>query len=424
MPGRRDGRLPAWLVGSSVIAVAMGVMNIGTYGFTILAARVLGPVDYGALAAVMGLLLVINVLSLGLQATGARRVAADPQHRVRIESGILSASYRSALVLGLSCLACSPVAAHLLKLDSVLTLVLLAVTVVPLTVMGGQAGILQGERRWLPLAIIYLATGVGRLVFGAVALWVQPDALGAMAGVAAGAFLPTIAGWYALRHPNRAEHLPVDGGEPIEPPGSLFKEIGHNSHALLAFFALSNADVVLARSVLDEHQAGLYAAGLIMTKAVLFLPQFVVVVAFPSMSRTGASRGALTKGLGLVLGIGALTTAGVLVLSSLAVVFVGGEAYAEIEQQLWAFAMLGTLLALLQITVYDILARQSQRSVLLIWAALAGVLVLVPAVGSLRDLLTVVVCVDAALLAVLLLTSLRTPATSVGSGVPAASRAD
>ena len=56
----------------------MAVMNVTTYGFTILAARLLGPAEYGALAAVMGLLLVVNVLSLGLQATGARRVSAAP----------------------------------------------------------------------------------------------------------------------------------------------------------------------------------------------------------------------------------------------------------------------------------------------------------------------------------------------------------
>ncbi len=67
-------RLPSWLVGSGVIALAMGVMNVTTYGFTIVAARVLGPREYGALGALMGLLLIVNVASLGLQATGARRV--------------------------------------------------------------------------------------------------------------------------------------------------------------------------------------------------------------------------------------------------------------------------------------------------------------------------------------------------------------
>ena len=73
--------------------------------------------------------------------------------------------------------------------------------------------------------------------------------------------------------------------------GGVLREVVHNSHALLAFFALSNADVIIARSTLDEHQAGLYAGGLILTKAVLFLPQFVVVIAFPSMSKQDAAGG-------------------------------------------------------------------------------------------------------------------------------------
>ena len=75
----------------AAIAVAMAVMNVATYGFTILAARLLGPAEYGALAAVMGLLLVVNVLSLGLQATAARRVSAAPEHVGQIERDVLSA---------------------------------------------------------------------------------------------------------------------------------------------------------------------------------------------------------------------------------------------------------------------------------------------------------------------------------------------
>ena len=73
-------------------------------------------------------------------------------------------------------------------------------------------------------------------------------------------------------------------------PVTLLAETVRNSHALLAFFALSNADVVIARSVLPDEASGLYAGGLILTKAVLFLPQFVVIVAFPALS-TAAARG-------------------------------------------------------------------------------------------------------------------------------------
>jgi O-antigen/teichoic acid export membrane protein len=407
----RRRSLPGWLVGSGVIAVAMGVMNLTTYGFTILAARLLGPAEYGALAAVMGLLLVVNVVSLGLQATGARRVSAAPEDVPHLEAEVLAAGYRSAVALGLLGLLATPVVAWALELDSWLAAALIAVTAVPLTVMGAQAGILQGERRWVPLALIFLAMGLGRLVFGVLALALTPSALGAMVGIAVGAVVPVVVGWYALRHSSRLADRPPTPARTTPSPrwarGGVLRETVHNAHALLAFFALSNADVVIARTVLPEHRAGLYAGGLILAKAVLFLPQFVVVLAFPSMSKRPSSRRMNLVSLGLVLGIGALTVIGVAVLSSLAIVFIGGSQYAELDGTLWAFAALGTLLAMLQLMIYGVVARQHQRMVFVVWAALAVLLALAPLVGSLTFLLRVVITVDAALLVVLLLASLR-----------------
>ena len=119
----------------------------------------------------------------------------------------------------------------------------------------------------------------------------------------------------------------------------MLRETLHNSHALLAFFALSNADVIIARSTLDEHQAGLYAGGLILPKAVLFLPQFVVVIAFPSMSKQGAGRQMHLVSLAAVLGHrrGDRRWAS-RCCRRLAVVFVGGPEYADLQGRLWVFA--------------------------------------------------------------------------------------
>ena len=403
--------LPDWLAGSGVIAVAMGVMNVSTYAFTILAARLLGPREYGALAAVMGLLLVVNVVALGLQATGARRVSAAPGEVAQIESEILSATYRSAVAIGMLCLLAVPLVTTALRLDSWLTAALLGITVVPLTVMGGQAGLLQGERRWLPLAGIYLMTGLGRVVFGVAALVLEPDALGAMVGVAVGAFAPAVLGWFALRHPARTAGR-VEPPEPLAPvprwaKGGVLREVAHNSHALLAFFALSNVDVVVARSVLGDYQSGLYAGGLILAKAVLFLPQFVVVIAFPAMAEVGATRARHFKGLGMVLAIGAVATAGAWLLAPLAIIFIGGTAYAPLEPLVWGFALVGTLLAMIQLMVYSVVARQNQRAVFVLWAGLVTVLVLAPFVASVSFLLTAVVLVDGCVLAALVALSLR-----------------
>jgi len=410
-------RLPSWLVGSGVIAVAMAVMNLGTYGFTIIAARLLGPAEYGALAAVMGLLLVVNVVSLGLQATGARRVSAAPDDLDRTEADIMAAGYKSAIAVGLLCLAAVPLVTTLLRLDSWLTAGMIALTAIPLTVMGGQAGILQGERRWLPLAGIYLAVGLGRIVFGTVALLLERDTLGAMTGVAVGAVAPVLVGSLALQHRSRtAARTERTGGRGREVGRSrrVLRELAHNSHALLAFFALSNVDVVIARVMLDEHQAGLYAGGLILAKAVLFLPQFVVVVAFPSMSAANARTSMLLKALGLVFLIGLGATAFAYAFPGLAVEFVGGRAYIELVPLIWAFAAVGTVWAMIQLLVYDVVARQNKRSVLVVWAGMAALVALAPTVASMPFLLTAVLVIEGLVLLVLVGLSLRRTGVPTG----------
>ena len=75
-------------------------MNVTTYGYTVIAAHTIGKEPYGAFSALMGALLVISVLSLGLQATGARRIAAHPDQVAAIERIVLGVGLRSALVLG------------------------------------------------------------------------------------------------------------------------------------------------------------------------------------------------------------------------------------------------------------------------------------------------------------------------------------
>ncbi len=428
--------------GGGAIAVAMGMMNVASYAYTIVAARLLGPRDYGAFAALMGVLLVVMVLSLALQATAARRIASAPHDVAEIERVILRVGIQASLGLGLVCLALSPLISLALRLDSVPTAALTAAAAVPMTLMGAQAGILQGERRWLPLAVLYLAVGVPRLVVGTALIIWQPDEFSALLGVVLAAFAPVLVGRWALgRHPRPGADRDAPPTMAAEhSPAALWRETVHNSNALLAFFALSNIDILVARNVLDEHQAGLYAGGLILSKAVLFLPQFVVVLAFPSMSSGPTARPALYRSLAVVLVVGLVTAAGTAVLSGLAVVFVGGAQYSEIRDQLWLYALLGTVLSLLQLLVYNVLARQARRAVVLVWVAL----VLVAALGQLTDsyggLLALVLVVDSSLLLVLLVVDLlrRRPAEetaddtdgavgsehSVGGGVPAGPGAD
>jgi O-antigen/teichoic acid export membrane protein len=389
------------------VTAAVVVLNLGTYGFTIAAAHLLGPEQFGATAALLGLLLVLNVVGLGLQTTAARRITQTaPPDVPAVEAQLLALTYRAAPLLGLVCLLAVPLIDELFRLHSWATAATVALVAAPQAAFLGQAGVLQGQRRWSAVALLYATNGVGRVGFGLLGMAVRPDALGAMLGTAAGFVLPVLVGLWTLRADPSAPRRP-------EPLRAVVAELARNSQVLLAFLALSNVDIVVARVTLTEHRAGLYAAGLILVKAVLFLPQFVVVLAFPSLAAGGEERrGMHARALALVALLGTAAVLGAAVLRPLALVFVGGDEYADIGARLWLFGVLGTVLSLLQVLVYDVVARQHHRAVVGIWVAVVAIAASAPFVDSTAQLLGWVLTVDTAVLLGLGLLTRRATARS------------
>jgi hypothetical protein len=258
----------------------------------------------------------------------------------------------------------------LLHIDSVVSILLLAPTLGCLTVMGSQLGVLQGSKRWTELAAIYLSTGVGRLVLGGGALLVRPSLDSAMIGLTLGAAVPVVIGSIALRGSTGAAKDQVK---------QVLRETVHGTHTLLAFFALANADVLFARALLDGTDSGYYAAGVIIAKACLFLPQFVIVLVFPTLAQSPGDTLRLRKAIAAVAGLGVCTVVGTLVLPDLVVAIIGGkEKYAPLGPYTWLFAVAGSAYAVLQLVVYAAIAQQEKRAALGIWL---GLVVLAVAAG-------------------------------------------
>lgn len=394
-PGLSTGRA------SMAVAAAMSLTNLCTYAYTMVVARLLGPQDYGAFAALMGLLLVLGVAQLGLQATAARRISAEPAEADEVERAVLGLGWRVAAGIGVLGLVAAPAVTAVLRLDSWMTALLVPLAAAPITITGAQLGVLQGRRRWGPLALLYLANGLPRLAIGVALVLVDPSETTALLGVAVGQLVPVVLGTWLLR----ADPAPAGRHQ----SGTLLRrrlgtELLHNSHVLLAFFLLWNVDVLVARNGFTGHSAGLYAAGLIVTKAVLFLPQFVVVLAFPSMADQAHPGRTLYRALAVVGGLGLLATVVAFLLGDLALVFVGGAEYDDVAGVLWLFALIGTALGVLQMLSYAVVARQSRLAVFWIWAALAVVVLAGQAVDTPTALATVVLGVDVLLALVLLAT--------------------
>jgi O-antigen/teichoic acid export membrane protein len=220
-----------------------------------------------------------------------------------------------------------------------------------------------------------------------------------MIGLAVGALAPAVVGAVSCRVARvRILH---DDHEPV------LRELWTNGHTLLAFFAFTNLDVLLARYLFDEREAGIYAAGAILAKACLFLPTFVLVAAFPTMAAERGGRPWLKPLLGVAT-LGLVAVLGALLLPDLAVTFAGGESYADLGDVAWLFAVEGTMFACLQILVYDTIADQSHSGFLL-W--LGAVLVLVVALLVIDSVFYLVALVSVVAFGVGLVTSLMPGAT-------------
>ncbi|MEV0802678.1 polysaccharide biosynthesis protein [Kribbella sp. NPDC050281] len=361
----------AFLRGATVVAVGMAIMNVAAYGFTILGSRRLTPEEFGAITALLGLLLIGNVASLGLQATGARMIATHTDDSTAsLADALVKAGRRGALGLTAVLLVATPLFMWLLHIDSVLPVLLLAPTLGCLTLMGSELGVLQGSKRWTELAAVYTAVGVGRLVLGGGALLIHPSLDSAMIGLTLGAAVPTLLGAFLLRGSSGAtsEHIK-----------EVLRGTVHGTHTLLAFFVMANADVLLARALLDGTDSGYYAAGVIVAKACLFLPQFVIVVVFPILASSPGDTVRLRRAIQAVAALGFCTVLGTLLLPDLVVAIIGGEEkYAPLGPYTWLFAISGSAYAVLQLVVYAAIAQQEKRAALLIWV---GLVVLVLAAG-------------------------------------------
>jgi O-antigen/teichoic acid export membrane protein len=363
---------------TALVAGGQVTMNAAAYVFSLAAARILIPEDFGAVTALLSILQMGIVASLGLQAAAARRIAVAPERRAETVGVVLRSTTFASLAVGAVAVALTPALVWALHLDSVWPALLCAATLMPLTAMGGFLGIAQGWQRWHVVTAVSLAAGFGRLLAGVVALLISPTVLGAMVGVAIGAWMPVVVGLATVGFRPTRDHPPstpgVEGGTPSRRP--VLREALSGTHTLFAFYVLCNLDALIARNRLDAHDAGLYAGGLILTKAALMAPSFVGVLLYPRFAtdETAASR---RLAVSVVAACGLVATVATALLPQIALLLAGGRQYAEISSHLWLFALAGSVWAIVQVLLLDSLARRSSGVAILMWVAVVALPVVV-----------------------------------------------
>jgi O-antigen/teichoic acid export membrane protein len=373
-----------------VLAAGMAVANAGNYAFNVVMAFLLGPEAYGALAALLALVLVGSVPGLALQAVVARRTtlaggAAWPG------AGWLVGRAGAGLVL-LTVLI-GPGLVLFLHLDSAVPVAWLALALAPTPLLFATQGLLQGRERFGALAAVMVAGAAVKLAAGLALVAAGFGVSGAMAGVAAGGVLAALAGLrLAAPRPGSADN----------PALGWWREVGTATTGLLGLFLLANVDVLLARHYLDRAAAGRYALGAVVAKIAFWAPQFVVTVVFPRLVGAADPRRLLAGSALLIAGFGGLLAGGLVMADRLGlVVAVLGGGYAGLGPLLPLFAALGTALALVQLLLFEGIATRDRRMGRAVAVALVAEVALVagPLHGSVAQVAGTALAVAVALAA-------------------------
>ncbi|WP_067852506.1 polysaccharide biosynthesis protein [Nocardia shimofusensis] len=411
-------RRPLLVADMTLVTAGAMTANVAGYLLQLLAGRWLGVNGYSEFASLLAVQLLCAVPALALQNVVAREfVRGAPVAALR------ALQWRCAAIVAVVALALIPVVT--LALDVGVLACAGALAAAPAQVLlTGEQGILQGERRFRLLAVVLGAAGIARVVPAlallALAAGAGPALWGTAFGLATAAALaralagtppPLSAAPSSAAPASAADALPLpadpaplsaDPASPAEPgwaadarnaepgrwPGADPRAgqqpasasgrppvvgvlpVLRAAQVQAALMAMSSADLIVVRMVLDEAEAGRYALGAIAAKIAFWLPAAVGVVLYPRMAQPAHSARAIRDALAVLSVLGVVAVLGAAVAAPLAPLFAGQD-YAPVQGLLWLFALHGAILAVLQGAVLSAIAVDRTTPAALTWLGLA-----------------------------------------------------
>jgi len=285
------------LGGSALLLVTLNLASALHFVFHIAMARLLGPAGYGAVAALLAILYVLNVFAETVQTVLARYTAHEP------DPGRLHDLLRRGLrkggraMLGLAAvylLAALPLGRWLripYPLMALFGLSLVGVGLLPV-----HRGALQGWKRFGGLGMNMIWEVLAKLAIGIGLVWLGAGEYGAVAGISLSLCLAFAFSYLPLRDIYRTPVAPAEAPDIYRYSLPVFGVTA----TVMGFYSL---DVLLARAFFPDAVAGGYAVASFLGKSILLGTAAVTKAAFPhaaEAARSGRSRHVLAGTLGLL----------------------------------------------------------------------------------------------------------------------------
>jgi O-antigen/teichoic acid export membrane protein len=325
--------------------------------FTVAMARLLGPDEYGSLAALVAAFLILAVAGTGLQTTVAREIgwqspggAMPTRSRIRRWSGVLALASLGLLAITA---VCRDAVAAVVGVQQEWAACLMVSAAGVWLLISFQRGVLLGTRRYRIVGLSMVGEPAGWLVLGVAAAAAGLGVTGAILGIAAAEIIVALLLQTTLEGCTSIDPQPAGGGLGF---GHVLRSAAVPMAALALFAFLQNVDVIAVKHLASrEAAASSYAAASVAAKVIIWLAIGLALYLLPEVARRQGEgldgRRVLERSLAL---LGAVAAPMILLYALaghflLETVFGSGLASAADALSLLGVAM--TLLALTYLTV-------------------------------------------------------------------------
>jgi len=267
---------------SAILTAAAVIAHPLNFGFHVVSGRLLPMSEYGALAAVLGILALLSAPLTAVRMVVVHGAAADfvtgGQQIARKWIG------RTAL-LGLASAFTAVLFADRislwLNLGSPAAVWVTAVALVPIAVNPVVHGRIQGLQLFRWLAILGIVAAATRLGTGCVIMLARPTAGSGLVGIATASALTLVLGFVVLRTATR-DHTPGPARTTV-PTLAL----GSTTLAVVGLAALQYLDLLVVKRLADPDAAGFYAQASLLGRTLPYLTLPLANALFPKTAALG-----------------------------------------------------------------------------------------------------------------------------------------
>ena len=360
--------------GSAIVFAGSMAANIASYLYHLVVGRILGPVAYGELAALLSLSYIFNVITVVLQTVVTKFVAEKSATGMTGE--VRSLVLGLTRILGIGAIIsigalyfAAPSISGFLHIDDPVVVMFLFAGIAFSFLGIVYSSVLQGKQRFIEgmavlnvNALLRLLAGILAASFGVLTVL--------MSNTIAVCIATLITMWmirdvlYAKKPMEQVKVFP------------LFRASIWTFLSILGISVLNSQDVVVVKHFLPDLESGWYAALSTMGKIIFFASYSIAYVLLPIVSSRSAkgtrSSDLIYASLGIVSGISIAITAGFFAFPELALRILYGNTYVGASVYLGLFGVFSSLYTIAY-TVVTALLGLGKTSV---WWILIGIAIL------------------------------------------------